>query len=152
MKINWYKSILAGVAGTLLFDLAGLAINGKWWDIPSLLGAKLDVGLAGGVVAHYGNGIAIAVIFAALAPSLFGPKWFRAFSFITVQTVMGVWLFMLPLLGAGIAGINMDPAMPLITLARHFAFAIPLILLVSANTSSAKKACELGYDAESQAV
>lgn len=131
MKINWTKSILAGLAGTLLFDIVGFILTGQWWDIPGLLGSKLGVGLAGGLLAHYGNGVAIAIIYAAMAPSLFGPKWFRALSFITVQTIMGVWFFMLPLLGAGIAGWDMGKLVPLITLARHFAFAVPLIFLIS---------------------
>ena len=128
--INWQRSILAGLIGTLLFDIVGFALIGQWWDIPGLLGAKLGIGLPGGLLAHYGNGATIAIIYSALAPSLFGPKWFRAFSFITAQTVMGVWLFMLPLLGAGIAGLDMNKLMPLITLARHFAFAAPFILLI----------------------
>lgn len=139
MKINWLSAIYTGIVGTLLFDLVGFGITGQWWDIPGLLGAKLDLGLTGGLAAHYGNGVAIAIIYAALAPSLFGPKWFRALSFITVQTVMGVWLFMLPLLGAGIAGLDMNPWMPLITLARHFAYAIPLILLISVSISTEEK-------------
>ncbi len=130
MKINWTNAIIAGIAGTLLFDIAGFALTGNWWDIPGLLGAKLGIGLLGGLFAHYGNGIAIAIIYAGLAPSLFGPKWVRALSFITAQTIMGVWLFMLPLLGAGIAGLDMNKLMPLITLARHFAFAAPLIFLI----------------------
>ena len=133
MKINWLKSIYAGIIGTLLFDIAGFAITGQWWDIPGLLGSKLGVGLAGGLAAHYGNGIAIAIIYAALAPSLFGPKWFRALSFITAQTVMGVWLFMLPLLGAGIAGLNISEWTPVITLVRHFAYAVPLIFLITVS-------------------
>lgn len=144
MKINWTKAIIAGVIGTLLFDILGLFLTGQWWDIPGLLGAKLEVGLAGGVVAHYGNGVAMAIIYSALAPSLFGPVWFRALSFMTVQTVMGVWLFMLPLLGAGIAGVKMDAMMPFITLARHFVFAIPLIVLITVHTGSRKdeEVCE----------
>jgi len=108
MKINWKNAILAGIIGTVLFDLVGFILN-KSWDIPGLLASKLGGGLLLGGVAHYSNGIAIAIIYAALAPSLFGPKWFRAVSFITAQTVLGVWFFMLPLLGTGIAGLAMDP-------------------------------------------
>ncbi len=137
--INWLSAIVAGIIGTLLFDLVGLFITGQWWDIPGILGSKLGVGLAGGLLAHYGNGVAIAIIYAALAPSLFGPKWFRAISFITAQTILGVWLFMLPLLGAGIAGIAMSKMMPVITLARHFAFAIPLILLIPVAIRTSKR-------------
>jgi len=130
MKINWTKSILAGLIGTILFDLLGLILTGQWWDIPSLLGDKLGVGLVGGVFGHYANGAAIAVIYAAMRPSLFGPNWFRGVSFITAQTVLGVWLFMLPLLGAGIAGIDANPLLPVISLSRHLVFAIPLIILL----------------------
>jgi hypothetical protein len=139
MKINWYKSILAGLIGTILFDLLGLILTGQWWDIPSLLGAKLGVGLTGGVLGHYANGAAIAVIYAAMRPSLFGPNWFRGVSFITAQTVLGVWLFMLPLLGAGIAGIDANPMLPIISLSRHLLYAVPLIIILrpqAAETSS----------------
>lgn len=137
-KINWGKAITAGVIGTILFDIIGFVLTGKWWDIPSLLGSKLELGLLGGLAAHYGNGVAIAIIYAAMAPSLFGPNWVRALSFITVQTILGVWLFMLPLLGAGIAGLNLNGLMPVITLARHFAYAVPLIFLLPVVTEYAK--------------
>jgi hypothetical protein len=142
MKINWIKAITAGLAGTVLFDLMGLLLTGTWWDIPGLLGAKLGVGLAGGVAAHYGNGAALAIIYAAMRPSLFGPDWFRAVSFITVQTVMGVWLFMLPLLGAGVAGLNLGIAIPFITLARHYAFVVPFLVLLKDPASGTVKPAE----------
>ena len=100
-------------------------------------------GIIGGLVAHYGNGIAIAIIYAALAPSLFGPAWVRALSFITVQTVLGVWLFMLPLLGAGIAGIDLNKLLPVITLVRHFAYAIPFIFLIQIPRTSITEKCDL---------
>ena len=38
--------------------------------------------------------------------------------------------FMLPLLGAGVAGLDMNPMMPVITMARHWAYAIPLIFIL----------------------
>jgi hypothetical protein len=45
---------------------------------------------------------------------------------------------MLPLLGAGVAGINMDPMMPIITLVRHLAYAIPLIFLIEYDIKNIK--------------
>ncbi len=48
MTINWKRSMLAGIAGTVVFDLIGLLMTGTWWDIPGLLGAKLGAGLLGG--------------------------------------------------------------------------------------------------------
>ena len=140
MKINWHKSILAGLIGTLLFDLLGLLLTGQWWDIPTLLGAKLGVGLTGGVFGHYANGAAIAVIYAAMRPSLFGPNWFRGVSFITAQTVLGVWLFMLPLLGAGIAGIDANPLLPVISLSRHLLYAVPLIIILRTEVAESPSA------------
>ncbi len=130
MKINWKLTILAGLFGTLAFDLSGLLLTGQWWDIPALLGGKLGTGLASGVFAHYANGALLAVIFAAIAPSLWGSRWTRALTYVTAETVFGVWLFMLPLLGAGIAGLEVSAAMPFITLARHWAFGLVLALLV----------------------
>ena len=136
--INWKNAILAGIIGTILFDLLGLLITGTWWDIPAILGAKTGLGLAYGVIGHYSNGILLAVLFAGIAPSLWGPKWARAMTFVIGETIALVWFFMLPLLGAGIAGIDMDPLMPVITLVRHLAYAIPLIILIQYSTKNVK--------------
>ncbi len=129
MQIDWKRAIIAGLIGTLAFDLVGLLLTGQWWDIPGLLGAKLGIGLAGGVLAHYANGVILAVIYAGLAPSLWGPGWARALTYITIQTIFGVWLFMLPLLGAGIAGTKMSLMMPVITMARHWGYGLVLALV-----------------------
>ncbi len=130
MKINWYKSFIAGLAGTLLFDIVGFFFTGQWWDIPALLGGKLGVGLVGGVFGHYGNGVAIAVIYAALVHSLFGPNWFRGISFATLQTIMNVWLLLYPLLGLGFAGLEAGYGPAVISLIRHYFFIIPAIILL----------------------
>lgn len=131
--INWKNAILAGIIGTILFDLVGLLLTGTWWDIPGILGAKTGLGLAYGVIGHYSNGMFIAILFAGIAPSLWGPKWFRTILFVTAEMVALVWLFMLPLLGAGVAGLDASPMMPLITFLRHLAYAIPLFFLISYN-------------------
>ena len=131
--INWKNAIIAGIIGTILFDLVGLLLTGNWWDIPGILGAKTGLGLAYGVGGHYGNGIFLAILFAGIAPSLWGPKWLRPIIFITAEMVALVYLFTLPLLGAGIAGVDMDPMMPVIQFIRHLAYAIPLIFLISYN-------------------
>jgi len=121
---------LAGIIGTILFDLAGLLLTGNWWDIPGTLGAKTGLGLAYGVIGHYSNGILLAILFAGIAPSLWGPKWLRPIIFVTGEMIALVWLFMLPLLGAGVAGLDASPMMPVITFLRHLAYAIPLIFLI----------------------
>jgi hypothetical protein len=128
--IHWKNAILAGILGTILFDLAGLLLTGNWWDIPETLGAKTGLGLAYGVIGHYSNGILLAILFAGIAPSLWGPKWLRPIIFVTGEMIALVWFFMLPLLGAGVAGLDASPMMPVITFLRHLAYAIPLILLI----------------------
>ncbi len=129
--INWKNAIVAGILGTILFDVVGLLLTGKWWDIPGLLGMKTGLGLTYGVIGHYSNGILLSILFAGIAPSLWGPKWVRPLIFVGGETVALVWLFMLPLLGAGVAGLDASPMMPVITLVRHLAYAIPLIFLIS---------------------
>ncbi len=135
MRINFTRAIVAGVIGTIAFDLVGLALTGKFWDVPALLASKLvgDGALPVGVATHYGIGALLAVIYAGVAPSLWGPRWARALTFITAQTVFGVWLFMLPLLGAGPLGLKAGALMPVISLLRHWAYAVPLALLVSVD-------------------
>lgn len=129
--INWKHAVLAGIIGTVLFDLLGLILTGMWWDVASLLGEKTELGKVYGVLGHYGNGILLAVLYAGIAPSLWGPKWIRPYLFITVQTIVIVWLFMFPLLGAGVAGINNGPSMAIGSLLRHWAFATPFIFLIN---------------------
>lgn len=138
-KINWKNAIIAGVIGTLLFDLVGWLITGQWFDIPVLLGAKTGLGFAYGMLGHYSNGILLAVLYAGIAPSLFGPEWLRPIIFVSAETVALVWLFMLPLLGAGVAGTVMSPMMPVITLVRHLAFALPLIFLLRNDSFAFQK-------------
>ena len=136
--INWKNAILAGILGTILFDLVGLLLTGNWWDIPGTLGAKTGLGLAYGVIGHYINGVLLAILFAGIGPSLWGPKWLRPIIFVTAEMIALVWLFMLPLLGAGVAGLDASPMMPAITFLRHLAYAIPLIFLIEYDVKNIK--------------
>lgn len=117
---------IAGIIGTVLFDIFGFVAMGQWWDIPAALAGALGTGMFIGVLAHYGNGIILAVIFAGLLPLFFGPVWSRALQYITLQTIFGVWLFMLPLMGAGAFGLEMGIMVPIMALVRHWIYAIPL--------------------------
>ncbi len=132
-QINWKNAILAGVLGTIIFDIAGLAFTGQWWDVPGLLGEKTGLGLAYGVFGHYSNGILLGILYAGIAPSLWGPNWFRPLLFITAETIALVWFFMFPLVGAGIAGVEMSPMLPVVSLIRHLLFAIPMIFLIKSK-------------------
>jgi hypothetical protein len=129
-QINWQKAIIAGIAGTFAFDLFGFIMMNQWWDIPAVLGEKTGLGMAYGVAGHYGNGILLAILYSGISGSLWGPSWLRLLTFITGETIALVWLFMLPLLGAGVAGINMDPMMPVISLMRHIVYGVPVFLVL----------------------
>ncbi len=129
MRIQWQKAALAGLAGTLVFDIVGLILGRGWWDIPQLLGSKLGAGPGAGVLAHYVNGVLIAAIYAGVGPSLWGNRWLRALLFMTAQTVFGVGLFMMPLLGMGVMGINAGLAMPVVGMLRHWAYGLVLAWL-----------------------
>jgi hypothetical protein len=130
-SINWKTAIIAGVAGTVLFDLAGLILTGQWWDIPALLGEKTGLGLVYGLFGHFSNGILLAVLYAGLAPSLWGPHWIRPFIFVTAQTVALVWFFMFPLVGAGVMGLNVGPEMAIVSMIRHWIYAVPFVFLIN---------------------
>ncbi|MGH7369265.1 MAG: hypothetical protein ACREIN_00075 [Candidatus Methylomirabilaceae bacterium] len=127
--MNWKRAIVAGIAGTVAFDVLGLILTGQWWDIPGLLGMKTGLGFFGGLAGHYANGVVLAVVYAALAPSLWGPGWVRALTYVTLETVFAVWLMLFPLLGAGVAGLGAGPLMPVISLARHWAYGLVLAWL-----------------------
>lgn len=49
--IRWRRAVVAGLVSTVVFDLVGLLLTGRW-NTPMMLGAKLEIGFAGGIVAH----------------------------------------------------------------------------------------------------
>ncbi|MFN8526715.1 MAG: hypothetical protein U0821_26725 [Chloroflexota bacterium] len=124
MRIDWRRAIISGIAGTVAFDISGLILAGMLWPEPHLLAEKLGLPLAAGVMGHYANGMLLAVLYAGLAPSLIGPSWFRSITFFTAETVFGIWLFMLPLVGLGPLGLQMGVAFPIIVLVRHWILAL----------------------------
>jgi hypothetical protein len=138
--INWKNAIIAGIAGTILFDIFGFTLSGEWWGTPALLGEKTELGMAYGVFAHYSNGILLAILYAGIAPSLWGPHWLRPFIFITAQTIALVWFFMMPLLGAGVAGIKADPMMAVGSLFSHWVFVVPFIFIINKDLVVKSKA------------
>lgn len=129
--INWKSTIIAGLLGTILFDLFGFVMGMGWWDIPALLGEKTGLGMAYGVFGHFSNGALLAILYAGIAPSLFGPTWLRPFIFITAQTIALVWFFMFPLVGAGVMGLNVGIDMAIGSLVRHWVYVIPYIFIIN---------------------
>lgn len=121
--IKWQRAIIAGLAGTVVFDVIGLLLNGRW-TTPAMLAGKLGLPFVGGVIAHYVNGMLLAIIFAGVGPSLWGPNWVRAVTYMFIQQVFGVWLFLNPLLGLGIAGLKVGAMTPVISLVKHLAYGL----------------------------
>lgn len=133
--IDWMRAAMAGVVGTAAFDLLGLLANGKW-STPAMLAAKLELPFVGGVAAHYGNGVLLAIIFAGVGPSLWGPNWFRGLTYMLAEEIFGVWLFLNPILGMGVAGLKAGPMVPIISLAKHLVFGLVLAFLYRVTESS----------------
>ncbi|MBI4245933.1 MAG: hypothetical protein HY614_01965 [Candidatus Rokubacteria bacterium] len=126
--IKWRQAVVAGLAGTVAFDVVGLLLTGTW-STPNMLGAKLGIGLAGGIVAHYTNGVLLAIIFAGVGPSLWGPSWARGLTYMFIQQIFGVWLFLNPILGGGIMGLKAGPLAPVVSLAKHLTFGLVIAWL-----------------------
>jgi hypothetical protein len=126
-----FAAAAAGVAGTIVFDIVGV-VAGQGWSVPQALAGALDTALAAGAVLHYSIGALLAIIFAGLIPLFFGPLWLRAMEFITVQVVFGVWLFMMPLMGAGPLGLEMGAMMPVMSLVQHWVWAVVMAITYQA--------------------
>ncbi|GAB5544474.1 MAG: hypothetical protein RLO52_18905 [Sandaracinaceae bacterium] len=139
MKIDFAKAALAAVVGTLALDVLGFALTGTFWDIPTLLADKLQSPFVVGLALHYGLGFTLTVIYVAIAPSLPGGRWSRPLIFVTAETVLGVYLFMFPLLGAGFAGLGLGLAVPFISMARHIVFGLALGWLYPVERRVAKR-------------
>ncbi|MCZ8516314.1 hypothetical protein O9H85_28770 [Paenibacillus filicis] len=136
-KLNWGRAILAGVVGTILFNIVmyiDIAVTGVPADIPALLGTKLigegSGALFVGHLVHLLNGIVLAIIFFAMSPHMPGRNnIIKGVLFAIAELIAGVWLFMLPIMGAGIMGLGLAKAIPVITLLRHLAYGIGIGLI-----------------------
>lgn len=134
---KFLRLVFGGIIATVAFDAvmyADIAITGIPLDIVTTIG-QLTVGenestqFVGHVI-HFTNGIGLALLFGyAVLPIskriIQLPVWVYAtiFAFIVV---VAVWLVMLPSLGAGIAGLNIAPEVPIMIAIRHVVFGIVL--------------------------
>ena len=131
---KFVRFVIAGVLATIAFNAAmytDIAITGVPLDIGILMG-ELTVGESEytetvGHIIHFANGIGLSLLFGYVALPISKkiiklPVIVYAIVFAIVETVIAVWLVMLPMLGAGIAGINIAPEVAVMTLARHVVF------------------------------
>ena len=135
--------VIAGLVGTFAFYIAAyvdMAITGVPLDISTVLG-MLVVGehesapIIGNLF-HIGNGIGLTLFFGYVflpisTRIMKGRIWFHGIIFGIIVTVTTVWFGMLPALGAGIAGVNIAPEVPAMTLSRHIVFGAVIGIIIS---------------------
>ncbi len=134
--------LIAGFLATLVFNgvmYMDIAITGVPLDIPTTLG-QLTVGESEdaemvGHVIHILNGMGLALLFGYIVLPISKrivrlPIWLYAVIFMIIELIVTVWFGMLPALGAGIAGLNIAPEVPVVTFIRHVAFGLTLGLMI----------------------
>jgi hypothetical protein len=139
------KIIIAGILGTIAFDgvmYADIAITGVPLDIVGLMGSltigKSEYAQIVGHVVHFANGIGLALLFGYVVLPISKkimklPIMVYAIAFAVIENIIAVWFIMLPILGAGIAGVNIAPEVPLMTLARHLVFGAVVGFVLRSN-------------------
>ena len=141
-KSKFLYLILAGLAGTLGFYIAAyidMAVTGVPLDITVVLGQLIagehESAYIIGNVAHIANGIGLTLFFGYVflpisTRVMKGRIWLHGIIFGIIVTVTTVWLGLLPALGAGIAGLNIAPEVPAMTIFRHIVFGVVIGLVV----------------------
>lgn len=142
--------IIAGIFGTIAFDVAmyaDIAITGVPLDIVGLLGSLVmgesEYTQTVGHVIHFANGIGLALLFGYVALPISKkvmklPIVVYAIAFSVIENTIAVWFVMLPILGAGIAGVNIAPEVALMTLSRHIIFGAAIGLIIQRGSTKAK--------------
>ena len=126
--------VIAGLLGTLSFYIAAfvdMALTGVPLDISIVLGqlavGKHESAQLIGHIFHIANGIGLTLFFGYVflpisTRIIKGRMWIHGITFGIIVTVTTVWFGLLPALGAGIAGVNIAPEIPAMTLFRHIVF------------------------------
>jgi len=134
--------VMAGFLGTLAFYVAAyvdMAITGVPLDISVVLGQLIagehESAYIIGNVAHIANGIGLTLFFGYVflpisTRVMKGRMWLHGLAFGVMVTVVAVWFGMLPALGAGIAGLNIAPEVPAMTMFRHIVFGLVIGIIL----------------------
>ena len=135
--------VIAGLLGTFAFYIAAfvdMTITGVSLDISAVLGMLVvgehESSLIIGNIFHIANGIGLTLFFGYVflpisTKIMKGRIWLHGIIFGIIVTVTTVWFGMLPTLGAGIAGLNIAPEVPAMTLSRHIVFGVIIGIIVS---------------------
>ena len=128
------RLVIAGLVGTLAFYIAAfidMGIIGIPLDISVVLG-QLVAGedesvIIIGNIFHIANGIGLTLffgyVFMPISRKILNNRiWLHGIIFGVIVTAITVWFGMLPALGAGVAGLNIVPEVPAMTMSRHIVF------------------------------
>jgi len=126
--------VYAGLLGTIAFNVVmyvDIAVTGISLDIVAVLG-NLAVGESEysqviGQAIHLVNGVGLSLFFGYVflpisTRIIKGRIWFHGIIYGVIVTTTSVWFGLLPALDAGIAGLNIAPEVPAMTLFRHIVF------------------------------
>jgi hypothetical protein len=128
------RLVIAGLLGTFAFYIAAfvdMAITGIPLDISVVLGqivaGEHESAYSIGHVFHIANGIGLTLffgyVFLPISTKIMKSRlWIQGIIFGVIVTATTVWLGLLPALGAGIAGLNIAPEVPAMTMFRHIVF------------------------------
>lgn len=133
--------VYAGLLATIAFNAAmyvDISFTGIPLDIVIVLG-NLAAGESEyfetiGHAIHLANGVGLSLFFGFVflpisTRIIKGKLWFHGIAYGVIVTVTSVWFGMLPALGAGIAGLDIAPEVPAMTLFRHVVFGAVLGIL-----------------------
>jgi len=147
---KFFSLVIAGLVGTLSFYIAAyvdMAVTGVPLDISVVLGMLVvgehESAQIIGNLFHIGNGIGLTLffgyIFLPISTRIMKERiWLHGIIFGVIVTATTVWFGMLPALGAGIAGVNIAPEVPAMTMFRHIVFGA-IIGILSKPILEAKK-------------
>lgn len=133
-RLKFGKLVYAGILGTIAFNAvmyADVTITGISLDIVTLLGnlalGESEYAQTVGQAIHLANGVGLSLLFGYVALPISKrikklPVVIYAIIFGVVELILAVWLGMLPILGAGVAGLNIGLEVPIMTLVRHIVF------------------------------
>ena len=151
------RLIVAGVLGTLAFNAvmySDIAVTGIPVDIVTMMG-NLAVGESEyteiiGHMIHFGNGIGLTLLFGYVALPISKrikklPIVVYGIVFALVELIIAVWLVMLPMLGAGIAGLDIAPEFAVVTFAKHLAFGTVIGLVMWKKNEYVKHSTVLSF-------
>ena len=128
------RLVIAGLVGTLVFYIAAFIDMEITWislDISVVLGQLVagedESAIIIGNIFHITNGICLTLffgyVFMPISRKILNSRiWLHGNIFGVIVTATTVWFRMLPALGSGVAGLNIAPEVPAMTMSRHIVF------------------------------